>query len=127
MRRTDPEESKPSVRTAAVAVLVVAAIGVSAIEGAPRALPGVALGSAVMLHAERSLAFVVIAIALLSVLVRAARGDLPVELSSSGLRYEAEAADATADAVDELQNQFDELVATVESIAARLDAPRREP
>jgi len=80
-----------------------------------------------MLHAERSLAFVVIAIALLSVLVRAARGDLPVELSSSGLRYEAEAADAAADAVDELQNQFDELVATVESIAARLDAPRREP
>jgi len=74
-------------------VLLVAAICVSLIEGSPRALPGVALGSPVLLHAERVLALVGVVIAALSVLVQAARGRLPVELSTSGLRYEAEAAD----------------------------------
>ena len=78
---------------AGVAVLLVAAICVSLIEGSPRALPGVALGSPVLLHAERVLALVGVVIAALSVLVQAARGRLPVELSTSGLRYEAEAAD----------------------------------
>jgi hypothetical protein len=110
-----------------VAVLVAAAVCVSVVEGTPRALPGVALGSPVLLHAERVLALVVIAIAAISVLVQAARGRLPVELSTTGLRYEAEAADDAAAAVAQLQDQFDDLVATVDALADRLDLPQRRP
>ena len=110
-----------------VAVLVAAAVCVSVVEGTPRALPGVALGSPVLLHAERVLALVVIAIAAISVLVQAARGRLPVELSTTGLRYEAEAADDAAAAVAQLQDQVDDLVATVDALADRLDLPQRRP
>jgi hypothetical protein len=110
-----------------VAVLVAAAVCVSVVEGTPRALPGVALGSPVLLHAERVLALVVVAIAAISVLVQAARGRLPVELSTTGLRYEAEAADDAAAAVAQLQDQFDDLVATVDALADRLDLPQRRP
>ena len=110
-----------------VAVLVAAAVCVSVVEGTPRALPGVALGSPVLLHAERVLALVVVAIAAVSVLVQAARGRLPVELSTTGLRYEAEAADDAAAAVAQLQDQFDDLVATVDALADRLDLPQRRP
>jgi hypothetical protein len=53
---------------AGVAVLLVAAICVSVLERTPGALPGVALGSPVLLHAERVLALVGVVIAALSVL-----------------------------------------------------------
>ena len=66
-------------------------------------------------------------IAAVSVLAQAARGRLPVELSTSGLRYEAEAADDAAAAVAELQDQFDDLVATVDALAGRLDLPQPRP
>jgi Na+-transporting methylmalonyl-CoA/oxaloacetate decarboxylase gamma subunit len=112
---------------AGVAVLLVAAMLVSVIEGTPRALPGVALGSSVLLHAERVLALVGVVIAGLSVLAQATRGRLPVELSTSGLRYEAEAADDAAAAVDQLQDQFDDLAAIVDALAERLDAPQQRP
>ena len=112
---------------AGVAVLLVAAILVSVTEGTPRALRGVALDSPVLLHAERVLALVGVVIAALSVLAQAARGRLPVELSTSGLRYEAEAADDAAAAVDQLQDQFDDLAAIVDALADRLDAPHPRP
>jgi hypothetical protein len=41
--------------------------------------------------------------------VHAARGQLPIELSTSGLRDEAEAADDAAVAVAQLQEQLDDL------------------
>jgi hypothetical protein len=110
---------------ASVAVLVVAADCVSVAEGTPRMLPGVALGSPVLLHAERVLALVGVVVAAVSVLAQAARGRLPIELSTTGLRYEAEAADDTAAAVAQLQDQFDDLVATVDALAGRLDLPQR--
>jgi len=112
---------------AGVVVLVVAAVCVSVVEGTSRALPGVALGSPVLLRAERTLALVGVVIAALSVLTHAARGRLPVELSTSGLRYEAEAADDAAAAVDQLQDQFDDLAAIVDALADRLDAPQQRP
>ena len=58
--------------------------------------------------ARRATLALVIAVA--SVLARAAR-PLAIELSTSGLRYEADAADDTAIAVAQLQDQFDDLVA----------------
>ena len=115
------------VLAAAAAALLLACIASSLIEGRPRQLPGVALGSAVLLHAERSLALVAVAVAALSIAGQAARGRLPIELSTSGLRYEAEAADDAAAAVAELQDQFDDLVAIVDALAERLDARQDRP
>ena len=80
-----------------------------------------------LLHAERVLALVGVVIAALSVLAQAVRGRLPVELSTSGLRYEAEAADDAAAAVAELQDELDDLVAIVDALADRLDAPQQRP
>ena len=111
----------------AAGILLVGAVLVTLIEGTPRTLPGVALGSPVLLHAERALALVAVVIAVASVLAQAARGRLPIELSTSGLRYEAEAADDTAAAVTELQDQFDDLVAIVDALADRLDAQQPHP
>ena len=112
---------------AAVFGALLACIAVTLIEGRPRQLPGVALGSAVLLHAERALALMAVIVATLSIGVQAARGRLPVELSTSGLRYEAEAADRAAAAVAELQEQYDDLLAVVDALAARLDAPQPHP
>jgi hypothetical protein len=110
-----------------IAVLLMTAVCVSVLEGTPRTLPGVALGSPVLLHAERALALVAVVIAAASVLVQAGRGRLPVELTTTGLRYEAAAADDTAAAVAQLQDQLDDLVAIVDALADRLDVPQERP
>jgi hypothetical protein len=107
-----------------VLALLVACVAVTVIEGRPRHLPGVALGSPVLLHAERTLALVAVIVAALSIGLQAARGRLPIELSTSGLRYEAETADDAAAAATQLQVQFDELAATVAALADRLDTPQ---
>jgi hypothetical protein len=107
--------------------LILASVAVTVGEGAPDHLPGVALGSPVLLHAERTLALVAVAIAVLSMLAQAARGRLPIELSTSGLRYEAEAAEDAATAAADLQEQVDDLSSTVLVIAERLDALSRRP
>ena len=116
-------------RVLAIAALAALAVGVTVtlIEGRPRHLPGVALGSPVLLHAERALTLFAVTVAMLSIGVRAARGRLPIELSTSGLRYEAEAADRAAAAVAELQEQYDDLLAVVDELADRLDAAQRRP
>jgi hypothetical protein len=93
----------------------------------PAAPAGVALGSPVLLHAERALAMLAVLVAMLSIGLHAARGRLPIELSTSGLRYEAEAADRAAAAVAELQAQYDDLLAVVDALDDRLDAPQRRP
>jgi hypothetical protein len=54
---------------AALAALAALAVCVSVLEGTPDRLSGIALGSGVLLHAERSLALVAVAIAAVSVLV----------------------------------------------------------
>jgi len=115
------------VLTVAVVGALVACVAITGLEGHPRHLPGVALGSPVLLHAERALALSAVVVAMLSIGVQAARGRLPIELSTSGLRYEAEAADRAAAAVTELQEQYDDLLAVVDALADRLDAPPRRP
>jgi hypothetical protein len=74
------------VLAAAAAALLLASIATSLIEGRPRQLPGVAVGSAVLLDAERSLALVAVTVAALGIVGHAARGRPPIELSTSGLR-----------------------------------------
>lgn len=110
-----------------VLVLLAASVTSTLAEGRPRHLPGIALGSPVLLHAERTLALVAVIVATLSIGIQAARGRLPIELSTAGLRYEAEASDRAAVAVSRLQEQFDDLVELVDELAERLDVPRARP
>jgi hypothetical protein len=118
---------KPRVLGIVAIAVAVGATLVSLVDGTPARLPGVALGSTVLLHAERALALFAVMIAALSVILQAARGRLPVEFSTSGLRYEAEAADNAAAAVADLQAQLDDLEATTAALAERLDALSRRP
>jgi len=111
----------------AVIALAAAATAVSLVEGTPARLPGVALGSPVLLHAERAVALLALVVAALSVVVQAAHGRLPIEFSTSGLRYEAEAADDVAAAVTDLQEQVDDLETTIAALAEQLDALSRHP
>ena len=100
---------------------------VSLIEGTPHQLPGVALGSPVLLHAQRALALLAVTAAALTILVQATRGRLPIELTTRGLRYEAEAADDAAAAAADLQEQVDDLGRLVVELAERLDALAHRP
>jgi hypothetical protein len=118
---------KPRVLGVVALAVAVAAILVSLAEGIPDGLPGVALGSTVLLHAERALALFAVVIAALSVVRQATRGRLPIEFSTSGLRYEAEAADDMAAAVADLQAQIDDLETTTAALAERLDVLSRRP
>jgi hypothetical protein len=110
---------------AATGVLV-ACVAISLIEGLPRHAPGVALRSAVLLHAERTLALLAVTVGAQHHPASRARATADRAVTS-GLRYEAEAADDAAAAVAQLQEQFDELVAIVDALADRLDAPPRHP
>jgi hypothetical protein len=97
-----------------VGATAVVAIAVSLLEGVPARLPSIALGSEVLLYAERAAALFALAIAAVSVSAQAARGRLPTQLSTSGIAYEAEA--AAADAVSELQHQVQDLERAIDAI-----------
>lgn len=108
-----------------LALLVVAslaaAMAVTIAQGTPSPLPGVALGSSVLLHAERAAALLALVVAVLTVLVEAARGRLPTEFSTSGVGYGPRGLrDDNAAAADLLQDQVAELQ---DAIAALTDAP----
>jgi hypothetical protein len=90
-------------------------------EGAPARLPGVALGSPVLLHAERAAALFGILVALLSVLAQARRGRLPTQLSTGGLGYEGTGEAKATSAVDYVQSQLDRLDRVLDGIAKALD------
>jgi hypothetical protein len=101
-------------------LLLFAALVVSVAQGAPEDLPGVALGSDALLHVERAAAFFAIVVAVLSVLAQSARGRLPTQFSTSGLAYEANAADDTWAAVKDLQAQVDDLQDVVDRLVLLL-------
>lgn len=63
--------------TAALVALAVC-VTVTLIEGRPRHLPGVALGSPVLLHAERALALFAVTVAMLSMHAAACRSSCPL-------------------------------------------------
>ena len=98
-----------------LALLLVAAVAVSLIEGVPARLPGVALGSDVLLHVERAAAIFAIVVAIASVLREAERGRLPTQLTTAGLAYEADV--AAAEAAERLQGQLDELRGQLQTLA----------
>src|SRR4051794_41818253 len=93
------------VLTLAVLGALVACVAIPRVEGHPRHLPGVALGSPVLLHAERALALSAVVVAMVSIGVHAPRGRPPIGLSTAGPRYEAEATDPAAAPGTRLQEQ----------------------
>jgi hypothetical protein len=103
-----------------LAVVLAAALLASILTGSPSTLPAVALDSPVLFCLERALAFFAAAFVLILVLVEAFKGNLPVEISDSGLRYERlkEETQAGLSALSE---------AVAEERKARLDAPSPHP
>lgn len=97
----------------ALTVLYVAAVVTSLIEGRPAELPGVALGSGLLLHIERATAVFGIVVAVLSVLTQATRGRLPTQLSTAGMAYEPT---VVAHVTEDLQRQVDALEAEVDRL-----------
>jgi hypothetical protein len=103
-------------RSALLALVLAAAVTTSLAEGAPRRLPGVALGSPVLLHAERATPLARLALAVATVLVRASRGEVPTQLSASGVTYEATMAQEVTSVTDRLEASIDELDAGVRAL-----------
>ena len=106
---------RPVARLAVPLALVLAtSVVVSLLEGAPEKLPGVALGSEVLMHVERVSAMFAMVVAILSVLYEASRGRLPTQLTTGSLAYEAER--PAARAAEHLQTQFDDLRARLQRL-----------
>jgi uncharacterized membrane protein len=80
-----------------VIVGLAGAVLASAVAGAPSdQLPGVALGSELLLLVERTLAFFAAWMIVVIVIGQALKGRLPTEISSQGVRYaEAESVQVT--------------------------------
>jgi hypothetical protein len=98
---------------------VVAALAVTLVAGAPGSLPSIALDSTVLFHLERMLALLAGYLALVVVIQRAWRGQLPSALSAQGLTYVTE--EATQIATDGLEAHTREL----ESLRNRLEQLER--
>jgi len=96
-------------RSALLALVLAVAVTTSLVEGPPQRLPGVALGSPVLLHVERAAALVGLVLAVGTVLVRVRRGEVPTQLSVSGIGYEAQAADEARAVTDRLMRDVEEL------------------
>ena len=92
-----------------VAAMLAASLAASVVVGSPDPLPAAAMGSDVVLHAERTAAVFVLLFLALLVLVRAFQGRLPEELSGRGLKY------AERDAVDGVRS---ELLSSMKEIQA---------
>jgi len=123
MARDQAEVSAPTLPGSwlgsGVIVILVLALVASLIAGTPEGLPGVALGSAVVLHAERTVALFAAVLLVFVVLVRAFQGQLPQELSGRGVKYAEregteEIRDAAAAALEGLQTAQQELAARLE-------------
>jgi hypothetical protein len=91
----------------------VAAIVVTATERTPAPLPDLALGSSLLFHLER-IAALLAALIVIGVLVqRASSGQLPIELSTQGIKYAAEE-EKTAQGLINDTRRLDESLARME-------------
>jgi hypothetical protein len=100
-----------------LAVVILATL----IEGAPRPLPGLALGSILLLHCLRVAALFGVGVIIGTVLVHASAGRLPTQLSTTGLAYDAEATSETTAALLALQEQLDDHQLVLDRLAEQLD------
>jgi hypothetical protein len=86
----------------------VGSLTASAAAGVPTDLPPVAMDSTALLVAERAFALFMIWLAAVIVLARALRNQLPVEISTRGVRYaEAEKVQETAARSNELVREME--------------------
>jgi hypothetical protein len=102
---------------------VIAALGgagiVTIATGTPAALPDIALSSSVLFHLERIVVLLASAVAILLVVSRAWRGELPFEISAQGLKY----SDTGLDAV---RQEAMRARADRNALAKRLEAVERQ-
>lgn len=89
---------KPHPYAGLVLGLVLAAIAVTLLTGAPSALPEVALGSRPLFHIERAGAILAALFLVVVVFIRAWQGQLPTKLSLKEIGYPEQAKEAVADA-----------------------------
>ncbi len=105
---------------AVTAVVLVVSAAASLLGGTPPELPSIALGSAVVLHAECVLAMFVGGLFVVVVLARAWTGELPTGVSGRGVQYTpATTTEAIRDTVAEA---LEELAAAQTELRERLDA-----
>jgi hypothetical protein len=71
----------------AAAAAFIAALLITLASGVPRPLPGIALGSEPFFYIERGAAMFGILVVVLSLLGRSLRGELPSQVSTSGVSY----------------------------------------
>lgn len=88
--------------------LVGAALASVATGSPPGALPGVALGSGLLLLVERTVAFFAAWMIFVVVVAQALGGRLPTEISGRGVRYaDVQAADETRSSAEEAVRRHD--------------------
>jgi hypothetical protein len=107
---------------------VIAALGASIAAAlateVPERLPSVALGSPLVLYAERSAAVFAALLLALLVLIRAWNGELPTELSGRGVTYTK--SETTADLRDAALEALAELEQAQEVLGERLERLERK-
>ncbi len=103
-----------------VPLALLASLVIAALLSVPHKLPGAALGSRWVLYGLWTLTIFYGFLLLFLPLVRALRGQLPIELSLQGPRYE-EAAATTSDALQELREELLDHKALVTALAESLE------
>ncbi len=96
-----------------------AAVGFGIALPLPASLPSVALGSSELLRIERSLAFLYAFLLVLVPLIRGLQGQLPIELSTRGARWQ-ETTVASEAAIEALDGRVDVLGTELGRLATAL-------
>lgn len=120
------DELHPQLYGTIVGLLIVASIVGAAWTAMPDPLPGLAMGSKVVLFTERAATIFAVLFLLALVVIRAVQGKLPQELSGRGVKY------AESDAVDALRKDINDVLvamnAQIDELANNQDVlTRAEP
>jgi hypothetical protein len=107
-----------------ILVLAIVAIATTALMGVRGHLPGVALGSPLMLRGERALLIFVILFVAIVTVIRAFEGQLPMELTMFGAGAKWKETDANLEtSIDDVRADLEDLVNVVETdLGARIKA-----
>lgn len=133
-RSIAPTSPRPGAGRRAIRLAVPLALLLSILGGMllPRSgrLPGIALGTDWILYGIRTLALFYGFLLLFVPLVRALSGQLPIELTLRGARYEDEASESVDDLTRALAAETargERLTRSLEAVLARIDALERKP
>jgi hypothetical protein len=97
----------------AAAAAFLAALAITAASGVPRPLPGIALGSVALFYIERGVAAFAALVVAVSLLTRGLRGELPSQVSTTGLTY--------SESLERAVSSSDEALAALAARVGRLD------